>query len=217
MFLPSAAIGFTAMSKPPKIIILRHGEKKNSHELCTTGTRRAQALAAQFLGKKGTQSLLSKPPAAVLAITAHTIETATPAAQTWDLQPQASPMPGRDKGKEKDSDLDTATQQAAQDVLTNSAYADETVIMVWEHKRIASDKHNSARTSLRTLLRLDQATPPPPEEWEDDNYNFFWIVTYGPGNQVTVEIKQQTFTDTFDDLPNNAWGAPEQNKGADCE
>jgi hypothetical protein len=85
----SAAIGLTVMissamanAQPAKIIILRHGEKKNGHELCTTGALRAQALASQFLGRNATSVLLSEPPAAVLAITAHTIETATPAAQT---------------------------------------------------------------------------------------------------------------------------------------
>ena len=142
----------TKTTKPAKIVILRHGEKRNGHELCTTGTLRAQALAAQFLGRNATPALLSEPPAAILAITAHTIETATPAALTWGLQPQASPMPGRDKGEEKDGDLDEATRQAAQDVLTNSAYAGKTVVMVWEHKRIASKEHNAAQTSLWTLL-----------------------------------------------------------------
>ncbi len=198
---------------PAKIIILRHGEKKNGHELCSTGALRAQALAAQFLGKDGTQALLSGPPAAVLAITPHTVETATPAAHTWGLQPQTSPLLGHHSGADEDKALDEATKAAAEDVLTNSAYAGKTVIMVWEHKRIASKEHNAAKTSLRALLNLDQA----PKKWEDDNYNYFWIVTSGPGNQVTVETKQQAFTDRFANLPNNAWGAPEQNKGADCE
>jgi hypothetical protein len=127
-------------------------------------------------------------------------------------------MPGRGKGEEKDSDLDEATKAAAQDVLTNPAYAGKTVVMVWEHKRIASEEHNAARTSLRTLLRLDQATTPPPKKWEGENYNFFWIVTYGPGNRVTVDSSQhQTFSGKFAVLPDNGWGEPEQNKGKDCE
>jgi hypothetical protein len=220
-----AAVGLTvtissamASAQPAKIIILRHGEKKNGHELCTTGTLRAQALAAQFLGRNATPALLSEPPAAVLAITLHTIETATPAALTWGLQPQASPMPGRGKGEEKDSDLDEATKAAAQDVLTNPVYEGKTVIMVWEHKRIASEEHNAARTSLRTLLHLDQATNPPPKKWEGENYNFFWIVTYGPRNLVMVDTSQdQAFTGKFFVLPDNGWGEPEQNKRKDCE
>jgi hypothetical protein len=201
----------TATTRPAKIIILRHGEKKSGgHELCSTGTLRAQALAAQFLGRNANPSLFLPPeePAAFLVVTPHTLETASPAAKTWGLQPKG------DEGKVKKSDLDSATKAAAQDALTN--YAGKIVVMVWEHKHIANEETNDAGTSLRALLGLDQATKPPPDKWEGNNYNFFWIVTW-PGNQVTVEIKQQTFAAPFDNLPNNAWKAPELNKGADCE
>ena len=144
LFGPAAAIGCTAMTKktkktnmtkPAKVIILRHAEKQNKHELSNLGRRRAKALAKQFLGSKAISSLLlpSEKPAAILAITAHTIETAKPAAKTWGLKTKAARMPGRDKGNEKVSDLDKATKHAARDVLANPAYAGKTVIMVWEH------------------------------------------------------------------------------------
>jgi hypothetical protein len=123
----------------------------------------------------------------------------------------------RDKSEPKDEDLDERTKQAANDVLSNQVYAGKTVIMVWEHKRIASKKHNEAQTSLRALLRLDEAKTPPPASWEDDNYNFFWVVTYGPGKQVTVDTSRETFTGKFADLPDNDWGKPEHHKGKDCE
>jgi hypothetical protein len=224
--LRSAVIGFialassaTAFAEPAQIIILRHGEKKNGHELCTTGTLRAQALAAQFLGRNAERSLLPpEGPAAILAITLHTIETIEPTAQTWGLQVKASPVPRGEKGEEKDEDLDKSTKEAANDVLTNPAYSGKTVIMVWEHKRIASKENNATQTSLRELLHLDQATPTPPEKWEGENYNFFWIVTYGPGKKPTVDThRQETFTGQFADLPDNGWGKPEQNKGKNCE
>jgi hypothetical protein len=201
----------TATTRPAKIIILRPGEKKKGdHALCSTGTLRAQALAAQFLGRNANPSLFlpQEEPAAFLVITPHTDETATPAAETWGLQPKGG------NGKVKKSDLDSATEAAVKDVLTN--YAGKTVVMVWEHKHIASEDTNDDRTSLRALLQLDHANPAPPKKWEGDNYNFFWIVTW-PANQVTVEIRQQTFTDPYTKLPNNAWGAPALNKGADCE
>jgi hypothetical protein len=218
LFALSDSIGLAAMksatatARPAKIIILRHAEKQNKHELSDVGLRRAKALAKQFLGSKAHSSLLlrSEKPAAILAITAHTIETAKPAAKTWSLKVKAKAIAGRKEGNEKDSDLDKATKDAARKVLNDPAYRGKTVIMVWEHKRIASREHNAAQTSLRALLRLDQANPPPPEKWEDDNYNYFWIVTYEPGGQVTVDASQrQTFTGNFADLPNNAWGAPE--------
>jgi hypothetical protein len=219
LFGPLAAIGCTAMTKmtrPAKIIILRHAEKQNKHELSDLGLRRAKALAKQFLGSKSNPALLrsSERPAAVLAITAHTIETAKPAAKTWGLKTKAARIPGRDKGNEKNRDLDKATKHAARDVLTNPAYAGKTVIMVWEHKHIASKKNNAAQTSLRALLHLDQATPPPPKKWKSDNYNFFWVVTYGPGKRVKVDTSQrQAFTGKFADLPNNDWGEPENPNG----
>jgi hypothetical protein len=206
----------TATARPAKIIILRHAKKQNKHELSDLGLRRAKALAKQFLGSKANPSLLlpSEKPAAILAITAHTIETAKPAAKTWGLKAKASRMPGRDKGNQKDSDLDKATKRAAQDVLNNPAYRGKTVIMVWEHKHIASKDNNKAQTSLRALLRLDRANPPPPKKWKGDNYNFFWIVSYGPGNRVTVDTSQrQAFTGKFADLPDNDWGEPEDPKG----
>jgi hypothetical protein len=221
----SAAIAFaalassaTAFAEPATIIILRHGEKKDSKDLCTTGTLRAQALAEQFLGRNATQSLLpgNEKPAAILAITPHTIETIEPAAETWNLKVQHS---ARDKNEPKDDDLDRLTREAAHDVLTNPAYNGKTVIMVWEHKRIASDEHNKAQTSLRELLHLGQAAKPPHEKWQGENYNFFWIVNYGPGNKVTVDATQhQTFTGKkFAALPDNGWNEAEQNKGKDCE
>lgn len=40
-----------AQAHPSRIILLRHGEKKNSAELCDVGKLRAQALSDQYLGK----------------------------------------------------------------------------------------------------------------------------------------------------------------------
>ena len=42
---------------PAKIIILRHGEKKNGFELCSTGVQRSLALTTKYLGKGGQNSL----------------------------------------------------------------------------------------------------------------------------------------------------------------
>jgi hypothetical protein len=36
---------------PARVILLRHGEKKNATELCSVGQLRAEALSAQYLGK----------------------------------------------------------------------------------------------------------------------------------------------------------------------
>ena len=84
--------GFTALvgimgiasadAQPARIILLRHGEKRNARELCDVGNLRAQALSAQYLGKgaPGNTELFGagKSPDAFFAVTAHTKETAAP-------------------------------------------------------------------------------------------------------------------------------------------
>ena len=72
---------------PREIIILRHGEKADSYALCATGISRSHALANFYLGKGAAQSLFSpaEAPAAILAITLHTLELATPATATWSF------------------------------------------------------------------------------------------------------------------------------------
>lgn len=61
--------GFTALlgiwgiasvaAQPARIILLRHGEKKNARELCDVGNLRAQALSAQYLGKGAPRAIAS--------------------------------------------------------------------------------------------------------------------------------------------------------------
>ncbi|HUJ47486.1 MAG TPA: hypothetical protein VLV55_10175, partial [Rhizomicrobium sp.] len=75
---------------PAKIIILRHGEKptgrSSSLQLSPKGTKRAQFLARTFLGRGATRSLTGKHgPDAFVAITPHTVETACPSAESWNM------------------------------------------------------------------------------------------------------------------------------------
>ena len=76
-----------AFAAPSRIIILRHGEKEDAWRLCGVGEQRAQALAANYLGRNAANSLFAsgEKPAAFLAITLHTLELAAPAAATWSL------------------------------------------------------------------------------------------------------------------------------------
>ena len=89
--------------------------------------------------------------------------------------------PGKDAKDEKEDDLDQRTKEAVRDVLKNPAYAGKTVIMVWEHKRIASEDHNKDRDEPVEALAPRPSQTPPPAKWEGENYNFFWIVTYELG------------------------------------
>ena len=67
-----------AFAAPSRIIILRHGEKEDAWRLCGVGEQRAQALAANYLGRNAANSLFAggEKPAAFLAITLHTLELA---------------------------------------------------------------------------------------------------------------------------------------------
>jgi hypothetical protein len=218
------ALSSAAIAEPARIIILRHAEKLNAHELCAVGTERAQALAKQFLGRGAAHSLFrdGDSPAALLASTLHTIETISPVAQTWGLPVTAFTIsPGDDD--EKEAELDARTREAARDALGNPAYAGKTVIMTWEHKHIAKRRlekdHPHEPVTLRQLLRLDQIKDVP-ESWPDDNYDFFWIVEYRPGNPVPARFRmvRQDFTAPFDHLPANDWDEPEpKHEKAGCK
>ena len=87
----SALIGLvaslaSAVAHPKQIIILRHGEKTETPDLCPTGKLRAQALASHYLGRGAADSLFGgATPAVFYAITVHTIATITPAATTWGM------------------------------------------------------------------------------------------------------------------------------------
>jgi len=73
-----------AVATPSRIIILRPGEKEDAWKLCGVGQERADALAANYLGRNAAKSLFAdgEGPAAFLAITLHTLELAAPAAGT---------------------------------------------------------------------------------------------------------------------------------------
>ena len=212
-------------AQPARIIILRHAEKLNRHELCDLGEQRAEALASQFLGQGATQSLFKEgqKPEAFLAITDHTIETITPAAQSWNLPVIPYTVSAKKHDEEaKEADLIRSTQEAAHDVLTDPRYAGKTVVMTWEHKHIANSKlenDSEDKVTLRQLLHLDQLADVP-KTWPDSNYDYFWIVDYAPDNPLPAafQMVRQTFMAPFDQLPANEWGEPEpEHTDAGCK
>jgi hypothetical protein len=188
-----------ASVRPARIIILRHAEKQDHSSLCPMGARRAQALAEQYLGRNAQPSLFAQgeQPAAMLAMTPHTIETITPSAQSWPLSVVSY----------ADPDEDAATQAAAHDVLTDANYDGKIVVMTWEHKHIA--KHHLQMT-LSNLLGLN-AIADIPKSWSDSNYDFFWIIDFARGSLVPTGFRmiKQAFATPFENLPSNDWDTPE--------
>ena len=138
MSWPSAVL-----TAPARIIILRHGEKADKWKLCDIGQERADALAANYLGRDAANSLFASgdQPAAFLAITLHTLELAYPAASTWNQPIILYPvMPERGADEDKVEALNRRTQEAARDLMVNTLWQGKTVVMVWEHKHIANKK-----------------------------------------------------------------------------
>ncbi|MGA9598949.1 MAG: hypothetical protein WBS22_01565 [Methylocystis sp.] len=134
LFLGLAA----ASAQPRQIIILRHGEKTDGPDLCSTGFLRAKALAETYLGKDAQKSLFgADQPAAFYAITGHTKETIEPSAKSWG---QNFRLPSTDKTKflDKETLENQQTQDAAKDVLTSPSFGGKIVVMTWEHKHIAN-------------------------------------------------------------------------------
>ena len=134
--------------QPSQIIVLRHGEKQDAYRLCEVGVQRSLALAAQYLGKGAKDSLFPKgrAPDAFIAITLHTLELVSPAAQSWGkpvILYSALPMHGQ-TDEQATAILNRRTQEAARDVMTGAQWAGKTVVMVWEHHHIAERRAREA-------------------------------------------------------------------------
>jgi hypothetical protein len=213
LFFPACAF-----AHPARIIIARHAEKSNNdYALCAMGTERAAALAAQYLGRGASKSVFSggRAPAAMFAITMHTIDTVTPAAQSWHMPLTAyTVIPTKGAKKFAGEEENNRTRDAARDVMTNPRYAGKTVLMVWEHKRIASaalEKEFAARkVTLRQLLHLDRIAGVP-KTWPDQTYDYFWIIDFAKDRSwpVAFRMMRQVFSTPYSDLPANHWGKPE--------
>lgn len=218
-----AVLGTTlAQAAPQRIVIVRHGEKHTALTLCGLGKERAQALAAQYLSPTSPMSLIKDdPPAAIMAMTLHTVETARPIARAWDMKLIAPPIgyiPIRNN-RYFNAKLNVVNRDVARDLLENPRWHGKTVVMVWEHFHIASaaleQEFAGEEVTLRQLLHLDKIKGVPggvPTTWPDSNYNFFWILTYDrPQDTVPSRLKvvRQFFAEPYANLPSNGWGKPE--------
>jgi hypothetical protein len=201
------------LAVPKTVIVLRHGEKESVSALCKIGIDRSLALATQYLGQGARDSLVpaGERPAAFLAITLDTLQTASPAAATWEMPVtvfSAVPLPGVDPFPQ----LNLRTQQAVGAVMDDPRYDGKTVVMVWNHRLIADksteSKFPDQKVTLRQLLNLDKLSDVP-DTWPDRTYDYFWIVEYGTtGSRVPVSFRmvRQQFTSAFASVPSTEWG-----------
>lgn len=199
-----------AVAMPKMVVILRHGEKANGQQLCATGTLRANALAATYLGKNATSPLFPGQPDAFFVITPHTLETAAPSFQSWNMQPRNYGVPPLGQSGTSDKDLNKDTKAAFGD-LTSHAYDGKTVVIVWEHKHIANRKLQKKYANATWWQLLGLGKLGAPHTWEGGNFDYFWIVTYDKKGKVKSSDfkKVETFTGAFSTVPQNAWGTAE--------
>ncbi len=194
-----------------KIIIARHSEKLNAPSLSETGIMRAQALSDQYLGRHASHSLFAKNelPAALMAMTLHTIETMAPIASSWNM-PIMTYWAEAGLARIHMAGQNVRNQLAAADLLNTTRYADKTVLMIWEHFHIASAaleaEFAGEKVTLRQLLNLDQLTGVP-TTWPDDVYDYFWIVKYKTGNITpqSFQMIRQQFVAPYAHLPSDVW------------
>jgi len=177
---------------PARIVLLRHAEKDGELRLSKAGAERAHWLAVEFLGRGAANTLFAgDDPDAFLAVTLHTIETASPSALSWGVPVTAYAVPTGLSDSEKELVLDARTRSAAKDVM-GRAYKGQTVIMVWEHKRIANNK--TPQATLRHLLGLEGLGNLVPPVWRDDDFDTIWSITFGKhGKAKTFEAIPQRF------------------------
>ncbi|MEP9377698.1 histidine phosphatase family protein [Aquabacter sp. CN5-332] len=213
VFVALLLAAMPALAAPAQIIILRHGEKQNPFRLCPTGLARAQALAGRYLGRGAQDTLFpGGAPAAIFAITLHSLELAAPAATSWGLPVTTYPvLPGETSGFT--DALAARTREAVRALMDDLRWAGKTVAMVWEHHHIANAKLEAAnpgrQVTLRQLLRLD-TLPGVPATWPTETFDYFWIVDFAPdGTPTRFTLKKQVFDGAFAKVPSNDWGEPD--------
>jgi hypothetical protein len=207
VFLLAAGLAGEAFAAPARIIILRHGEKQNGYLLCSIGTQRSLALAANYLGSGAANSLFpaGKGPDAFFVITLHTLELGLPAIATWKAPLYMYQVLPGSSGNEANA-LNEQTAAAAKEVMTNKLWNGKTIVMIWEHHHIA-DKAIEKNT-LRTLLNLDKykGTTKVPHTWHGGNYDYFWDVSYDTkGKPTSFTMTQMVFPAPYQDVPSNLW------------
>jgi broad specificity phosphatase PhoE len=175
------------------LLILRHGEKpdgpKSSLELSSVGKQRAQFLAKNFIGRGDSSLFGNKGPDVFFSITPHTIETASPSAESWGLPVTAFCTVTEDDAKE--AALDERTKEAAGEIA-RALQQGRDVVVVWEHHRIA-DARRGHQPTLRELLTLD-AIRNVPETWCDKDFDTLWRFTRtGPEEPWQFEKLPQNF------------------------
>lgn len=206
-----------AEAHPSQIIILRHPEKLDQFELCPLGHERAEALAHQFLGRGASQSLFppGEKPAAIIAITLHSLELASPVAASWRLPVTTySVLPTSSKAT-FEAELNTATRHAAETVMSDPAYNGKPVIMVWEHNHIARRRleapEGAQQVTLRELFHLSRLANAP-RDWPSQTYDYLWVVDFAnPDSDIPTGFRmvKEDFTAPYDNLPQNDWGTAE--------
>lgn len=172
----SVLVAGTINALPYRVIIFRHGEKESiCGNLSPRGVERSIALANFF--KTCPPILAGQKPKAFFACEGRTIQTITPTAESFpetsciNVNPVKTYFALPDVNRER---FVVATHEVVQEILNNKSYCNKVLLVCWEHRNIPL---------LAKLLGAIQA----PNEWPDESFDMFWIITYTCG-AVQFEI-----------------------------
>lgn len=201
-----------ARAAPARIIILRHGEKQDAYRLCRVGNERAQALAEQYLGKGAKDSLFpaGTAPAAIIAVTLHTMELAAPAAATWaqpvvmyTALPEAPTSPRKKRAKVESAappaapapsasaaaSAEEKPKKAARDPAKRARKAEFTQLVTTRTQQAVHDVLTDPRFTGQTVVMV----------WEHDHIADAELEAANPGQEVT--LRQLLHLGTLPDVP----------------
>ena len=167
------------LATPAEIILIRHGEKPDvGDELNEQGRERAKELVDFFL--KDSRVLHFGTPAAIYAMkpkprtaesSVRPIETVTPLAEKLHL-------------KINTSYTKKQIEPLVKSILENPAYDDKMVLICWEHDAI-----------LDIVEEIGVDTPPAPEKWPGDVFDWAFIIDFGKRHTV------KSFQNILQNLP----------------
>jgi hypothetical protein len=189
----------TTSTGPAQVLIIRHGEKlgdpanddDGGPDLSIRGSARAAALVSLFAPEQPTLSC-------ALTVGTKAYTATFPSVQSQGAPPRFNPPDfvfATQASKSSNRPVETITpvlaafamtcddkhadddyDKVAEDILTNSKYAQKTVLVCWHHGRIP-DLTN----------RLGVADPPP---WNPAVFDRVWQVTYEAGTASLVDLPQ---------------------------
>jgi hypothetical protein len=174
---PAAA---AALAQPAQVLIIRHGEQPpapHATTLSLKGQERAMALAPFF-----TQSFDLIGHGLPVALFATKV---TPEDRSQRTQETLTPLSRYLKVPIQARFMHKEFAWLAQEIMTNPAYKNKTVLVCWDHRYIPQ-------------LAASLGIRPEPGTWPEAVFDRIWIITFKGGTASRVNMPQRLL---FGDAP----------------